>query len=277
MEKLESESACIALAKLGIEQYPHIKNMLLPGDYTRWESKLKAEESRKYIFGSTGIFNLLTTSVITGMGLRQDLQDRISQHASRLLAKLDLYLASFPSLEKDLSFKQKVGNLEGFCFLSTLSELSLAHHFKQMGLNITFERMFTNLSVNRRKDIDITVIDKKGIQVHLEVYMPNSQADIDGFFDSADGDHHYSYKVAQKLSDKFGQQGLTGLSGLVLLAVNIGFMDMLRIKKTILRRPTKGPDSDIMSKLPPGIHGLLLFCDIFGTMDSISLESLYIK
>src|ERR1700743_1053730 len=47
----------------------------------------------------------------------------------KILITLNIYLYSFPSLMTDKSFLDKIRNIGGFIFLSTLSELSVANFF----------------------------------------------------------------------------------------------------------------------------------------------------
>jgi len=48
-------------------------------------------------------------------------------------------------------------------------------------LDIKFETPFSLIKSNKKRDVDITVCDSKGNNVHIEVYMPNKQSEIDGF------------------------------------------------------------------------------------------------
>lgn len=97
--------------------------------------------------------------------------------------------------------------------------------------------------------------------MHIEVYMPNKQSKIDGFFNPNEDEPHFEYKIGKKLFDKFGENGIAELKGTILFAVNIAFFEMLSIKRII------NPQSDfihLLGHLPTGVDGLVVFEDNFG-------------
>lgn len=152
-----------------------------------------------------------------------------------------------------------------------MSELSLAAYFKQQNLLISFEKVFTRLESNSKKDIDVTVSDTNGNSFHLEVYMPNKNVEAQGFFNPCDDDYHFSYKAGKKLLDKFGTQGIAGLNGEVLLAINSFFFEMHLVKQTI------GIDTDysaLIANLPAWVDGILVFRDDFLSRNSLILYNL---
>lgn len=237
---------------------------------------LASKGAAKYVFEHSP-FNLLTASVIKGWGLKNDNSFPGTAQAMRLIKKLELYLECFPNLQKNKSFRAKVGNLAGFNFLSTLSELSIAAYLKQAGATITFEQRFQKLSDSKRNDVDITVTDKDGVKVHLEVYAPSDQDVMDGFMDPVEGNYHYAYKVAMKLMNKFGNQGIGGLTGDVLLAINTAFLHPMQLQKLHSWQTISEVHHEILINLPPGVAGLLQFSDNFGSDNSIHIEGYYKK
>jgi hypothetical protein len=276
MQLLNSPSAWLDLAKLAIDRQPHIRNMLRPTDYTTWERKLNEKNAWKYVM-EIPAHNLLTASAISGLGLQQDLHDPATKQAQLFLAKLGLYLEHFPNLISDKSFHGKVCNLELFNFLGTINELSIAYYFCRIGMQVTFEQPFIKFSGNTKKDVDVTLTDAHGSQLHLEVYMPTDDTVIDGFFNPTEGNHHYAYKIGKKALDKFGDSGIGGLSGQVLLAVNSALLPLMQIQKVIGKTPISKLNNAIALTFPSALDGLLIFSDDFGSMNSFFIEEFFLK
>jgi hypothetical protein len=276
MEVLTSPSSCIALAKVALEMHPHVEDLLELSDFQNWEKMLNRKKIPDYVFGNTP-FNLLTICVVGGFGLRENLLDPGTAQALRLLTKLNEYLVRFPNLKTDSSFKEKIRNLEKYNFLGTMSELSLAYFYADLDYTITFEQPFRQLSQSRKKNVDVTISNQYGEKIHFEVYTPVDQDGIDGFFSPTDGNHHYEYKIAKKALDKFGDVGIMGLSGHVFLAVNTAIMALITIEKQVDQQSLNRAYKRILSELPPGLNGLLLFHDDFNTANSLYLEGLYLR
>ena len=260
MRMFNNIEECMTYANAGINHCENIKQIISPNDYEIWEQKLREKiDFENYLINESKL-NLLNLSILTGYGLANNADDFMFAHYRRLLDKLNNYLATFPVLLSDESFIAKVKNIEQFSFLSLITELSLASYFKTLQLNIKFETAFRLIKSNKKRDVDITVSDSKGNEMHLEVYMPNKQSEIDGFFNPGDDDHHFEYKIGKKLLDKFGENGIADLKGTTLLAVNIAFFDMLQIKRTI------NPQQDfthLLQYLPTGVDGFFVFEDNF--------------
>lgn len=256
---------CMMYASAGINSYANIKKIVTLDDFKIWEQKLLGKSNFEDYLLNESKFNLLNLSVLTGYNLEKNFDDSMFAHYRRLLSKLDNYLKVFPDLLSDPSFIAKIKNIEQFNFLSVLTELSLSFYFKMLQLDIKFETPFNQIKSNKKRDVDITVSDSKGNNMHIEVYMPNKQSEIDGFFDPNEDDHHFEYKIGKKLLDKFGENGISELKGTILLAVNIAFFDMLTIKRTIT---VKQDFIHLLQHLPIGVDGLLIFEDNFANENS---------
>jgi len=158
--------------------------------------------------------------------------------------------------------------------LATLSELSLAYKLFSGGLDVTFETPFILPGTTKRKDVDLTVSSSTGQVFHVEVYMPGKAAH-DGFFDPKEDDKHFEYKVWKKLADKFGNEEISELNGQVLLAVNMAFMDVLRIKSTL---DSLHDNYEALTQLIPShVDGLILFIDDFGADNSFCFDRLLLR
>lgn len=265
MQMFKNIEECVTYANAGINQYANIKQIVSLNDFKIWEQKLREKiDFENYLLNESKL-NLLNLSILTGYSLANNADDSMFVHYRRLLDKLNHYLATFPVLLSDESFIAKVKNIEQFSFLSLLTELSLASYFKTLQLNIKFETAFRLIKSKKKRDVDITVSDSKGNEMHVEVYMPNKQTEIDGFFHPDEDDRHFKYKIGKKLLDKFGENGIADLKGTTLLAVNIAFFDMLQIKRTIDPQQDFTP---LLQHLTTGVDGFLVFEDNFGDENS---------
>lgn len=273
MERNNDLAEIMRYVDIGLTSFPNILSLIKDNDIRSWENKIGKSKSYKQYLLEESNFNILTLSYIIGYEKFYNVADNppITQLIFR---KLESYLDQFPDLLSDKSFINKIKNLEGLNFLSTLSELSLASYFLQQGFSIGFETRFIRKDSGKRKDVDVTVQDKKGNSFHLEAYMPTEQSFIDGFFDPHSEDHHLEFKIGKKLLDKFGTDGITGLNGQVLLAVNIAMFDMIRLK---LVTGLKINHKNLITFLPPDTHGFLLFHDDFATINSFQIIKLVEK
>lgn len=108
----------------------------------------------------------------------------------------------------------------------------------------------------------------------MEVYMPNKKLDIDGFFDPTNDDSHFKRKIDLKLSDKFGDKGLIGLNGKVILGVNIIFFDSIYIQTQIKNLEHDFLFDNIGIRMPVGVDGILFFEDDFQGSNSFKLHKI---
>ena len=107
--------------------------------------------------------------------------------------------------------------------------------------------------------------------------MPNKQLDLNGFFNPNQDDSHFSTKIDKKLFDKFGVDGISGLNGLVLLAINKVFFDMIHVKTCL---PFMGNDNiynDLVKLIPKDVSGLYLYEDDFSGENSFRFEKIILK
>lgn len=269
---------CIRYLNRGIEEYPFLTEIIEHKDFNKWERNLiKSVDFNKFLIGESTYLNILNTTALIGYSVDNKIDDVLFTHYRMLFDKLELYLKTFPDLIFDKSFKSKIKNIESLFFLSTLSELSLAYHFKKSGLNIKFETPFKELTSGKVKDVDISIYDEFNNQIHLEVYMPNKQVNINGFFDPHQDDNSIVQKIEHKFLDKFGKDEVIGLNGKILLAVNIAFLDSLRIKTNIPFCDRESILEDLNIKIPPHINGILFFEDDFSNNSSFQIYKLLIR
>ncbi|MEX0965839.1 MAG: hypothetical protein WD077_01265 [Bacteroidia bacterium] len=278
MEIFKNVTECIIFSKCAINLYPSLKKIIETKDFTTWTDKLnKSSDFRDMLIGENSKLNLLNTSVLIGLSIDKSLDDTLFAYYKMLFKKADLYLESFPKLKTNKNFKDKLKNIENLNFLSTLSELSLAYKLKESGFSIKFETKFKQSNTGRNRDVDISISDNKNNETHFEVYMPNKQLDLNGFFDLHQDDAHFSSKIEQKLIDKFGQDGITGLNGQVLLAINKVFFDMIHVKTILPFFSVENAYNDLIKLIPKDVDGLLIYEDEFGHENSFRFERIMLK
>ncbi|MEJ0106607.1 MAG: hypothetical protein WDO19_30455 [Bacteroidota bacterium] len=276
MKIFKDTEECISYLKDGIKEFSFLNDIIKLKDFNSWTQKLDICESLdEFLLGTEAKLNLLNITIATGLSINKNYDDRLFSHYRMLLNKLDLYLQKFPELKANKKFKDKLKNIEGLNFLSTLSELSLGFQMAKHDLSIKFETKFKQLETGKNRDVDLSVYDKNDNIIHIEVYMPNKQLDVTGFFDPNQDDKHFESKIENKLSDKFGKDGIAKLNGLVLLAVNKIFFDMLHMKTVLPFFHSNY--KNLIKFIPKDVDGLLIFEDGFESIDSCRFEKLLLK
>ena len=267
---------CINYSKYALDQYPSLKELMVPADFDIWADKLnRCSNIRDFLLGNAARLNLLNVSTYVGFNLQESVSDPFSDHCKIVLAKCELYLKAFPGLKSNKSFKTKIKNIDTLSFLSTLSELSLAYELKKYGLSVKFESKFKQLTTQKDRDVDISASDINNNEMHFEVYMPNKQSETNGFFDFTEDVSHFERKIGHKLIDKFGQDGISGLNGTILLAINKIFFDTMHIR-TALPFFESGYEN-LIKLIPDGIDGLFIYEDGFGSDNSFKFENIVLK
>jgi hypothetical protein len=278
MKIFKDVTECIDFSKCAINQYPSLKEIIEPNDFTNWTNRLnKCLDFQDMLVGENSKLNLLNTSVLIGLSISKSLDDSLFAHYKMLFKKVDLYLSVFPELKSNKKFKDKLKNLENLNFLSTLSELSLANKLKESGLSVKFETKFKQSKTGKDRDVDVSISDNKNNETHFEIYMPNKQLNLNGFFDPNQDDSHFASKIEQKLIDKFGQDGITGLNGLILLAINKVFFDMIHVKTVLPFFSVENVYKDLVKLIPKDVDGLLIYEDEFGSDNSFRFERIILK
>ena len=263
---------CIKQIRQTAKQFANIDSLLKEPDYNKWlQTITTVVDLENYLTGDDVKFNLLNTLAIASWEINTSHQKPI---AIQKLTKLNDWLSEFPSLLNDKSFVNKIKNLEGFNFLASMSELSFAAFLREIGFAISFEHKFIQVNSQKKKDVDIGFIGPKSVANYAEIYMPHHTENTEGFFDPNDSDHYVKYKVAMKLSDKFGADGITGLTGKVLLVVNYAAIDALLIKEAFPIFSSEGIYNEMSNALPPGVDGLAFFRDDFSGKGSFHFDKL---
>jgi hypothetical protein len=278
----------LAHLELCYQVFPWLRGVIGGKGLRMWAAKLQKQENPDDFLSKEGVkLNLLNVSVMTGYSIRTGCDDSLFAHYRRLLNKLEACLLTFPELTSEKSFQEKITNLEDLCFLSTMSELSLAYELAQRGYQVDFETKFKLLTTARQRDIDLSVRTARGNTFHLEVYMPNQLLVPDIVDDMEpndyplkvigleEDDNSFEFKVRSKLTDKFGEEGLSGLTGRVCLAVNKVYMDVLRLKSMLA--PGTSDFRALLRFLPKGVDGLLIFEDSFESHSSFKIDSILRK
>jgi hypothetical protein len=272
MPYFNSASDCISQVRQTASQFPNINLLLNAQEYNKWLQKLSSENDlEKYLLGDDVKFNLLNTLAVAAWELSNARQNQIGIPK---LKKLNKWLTDFPGLLKDKSFDQKIKNLEGFNFLASMSELSFAAFLQSQGFSVTFEHKFIQVNSLRKKDVDISFSRQKGDAGYAEIYMPHHSENIAGFFGPDDSDHYIKYKVAMKLSDKFGSDGTLGLNGKVLLVVNYAAIDAMLIREAFPVFSNERMYVEMNKSLPKGVDGLAFFRDDFSSEGSFHFDRL---
>ncbi|UII26601.1 hypothetical protein LVD15_25445 [Fulvivirga maritima] len=274
MNQLEV-TECIQYAKESIIRYNAIDNLINDDDYLKWQNKMTDENDfYDYFFGGKNNLNFLIIAVLISRPISGNRNYKI------YFEKLNQYLTEFPELQTDKGFKDKITNLGGVNFFSTLSELTLAVQLKSMGYKIIFEHPFTHKVSGNRRDVDITITGDKGEEIHFEVYMPNKELppnSASGFITLDAHDESLFNKLKGKMIKKFGKAGFSGLNGKVLLAVNIAFMQLLNLRNVL--QPVEEEENvhrEIFKEIEfaPEVDGVIIFRDDFSSDNSFYSEAL---
>ena len=277
MDSFYNIDSSIVSIKNAIKQFSNIDSLFEVKDYLNWHAKLLAEPDYKdFLFGNNVNLNFLNLSAMVAY----DLENTHPNHTSsfiQIYSNLNRWLGLFPQLMSDDSFKIKLKNLSAYSFSATLSELSISAVFKSLGYSIKFETAFKQLVTNNNRDVDVSIFDNDGNVLHIEVYMPNDERSLEGFIDINEGNADFKFKVERKLEKKFGIEGISGLNGVVLLAINIAHFDLMFIKSALPFFSNNDLFLDMKVKLPKGIDGMLFFSDGFTNSIPFHFEQLVLK
>ncbi len=282
----KSVEECINFSRKALNHLPNINAMIEGSDFDKWAFILHSKpDFRNYLIESE--LNILNATALEGLANEHKLDNPVLNHIKIVLSKTDLFLSSFSELKTDDSLKHKIKNLDGLNFLSTLSELSLAYFFKKLGYDILFEKKFIQSSTGRSRDIDLVIKSGNNNELNIEVYMPNHRLNVDGFFDpnqdnprlNVDGfydpnqdDSLFIERINRKILQKFGLDGISGLNGKTLLAINKVFFDSVQVKTILPFLSNDTVYNDLIKLLPIDIDGLIIFEDDFGSKNSFKLE-----
>lgn len=276
---------CISYARAGIAPYSGIQRLITETDFAKWKVALQdAPDVETYLWGSPeagASFNLFNVAVLTGFARERLLAQEVVVHAQRLLERLDWFIHKFPGLtttrRKAKQFAHKVKNLGEFQLLPTLSELTLAHWFKQQGFSVEFETPFRHPVTGNLKDADLTVTGSAGSLIHIDVYTPNKRLESDGFVGLDDESGHYVRKIELKIKDKFGPGTISDLSGKIMLAVNQVYFDAVHLQAALAGLGHADSYEEIVRRLPLDTDGILIFEDDFSRSDSFVFKAIHLK
>ncbi|MBL1410106.1 hypothetical protein [Sphingobacterium faecale] len=269
----ENTQQAIDCLKAVAALYPNINELLNNYDYIRWQRKLEKSSDFEFDLIEPRVFNLL--NLLSTVHIEKQYPQFYSV-GTPIVANLERWLACFPELLKDVAFHGKIKNLDDTSFLSTLSELLVAEHFRLLGYKIRFEHKFSIPATGGNRDIDLTIESPTKETVHIEIYSPSMKID-DGFGRLDDSDIPFSKKVAFKMNDKFGNDEISGLSGKILLAVDTYKIDMFSVRKQILGKNNDALYSEMVNYLPQAVHGYLFFYGNINAVESFIFEKLIFK
>lgn len=273
--------------QVGLSRFPLLQTLVRGSQLKGWEKLLKAQDDA-WSFLSSLNYNMLLTLTIAG----GDSEHPFFPTAINILTKLEAYMSAFTKLAEQKKFKDKINNLKGVNFLSTLSELSIAYQLHQASYQIEFETPFSRPDLDSIKDVDITAWLPGRRPFHIEVYMPHEQlqsmeeADVEyiaavhfnysaAFLDFNSSNVVVSTRVDSKNRGKFGTLGFTGLEGMCLLAVNEAYVDTAYIQSRLgISDYSKLQQIVNCSK---GIQGLIVFEDNFGSKHPFQLRRILFK
>jgi len=255
-----------------IGRYPNIAAMMKKKDWPRWKSIVAAGGGfQAYWDDPERKLNMLLAAIMIYAN-DSDPSD-FMQHGVGLFEKLNGWLDRFPALIRDKSFMGKIKDLEGFSFLSCMTELSLAAFLADNHYTIQFEKKFLQHGKTAKNDVDVSATDIDGNTLNFDVYMPNYGSELTEFFDGHGQDNYFTYKVAEKLKGKFGNNGFSGLSGKTLLAVNYAFCDDVYARALLPLMDNRATFEGLQVSLPLGVDGILFFADNFNRGTSLHLDT----
>jgi len=230
----------IDILKKNLEKYPNVKFLINGKDIALWEKKLSEFDNPLTDYIQKSIFNLLTSLILAE-------QFDTSQ---KLLRLLEDSLTIFTNLKFSTTFKRNIKSLEDYAFFSFLSELSLANYLYGKGFTLNFNTQYVRLKDNKTqpRDIDIEACSKDNQKIYFEVYTPNKQTDINGFFNLPLFGDKFEQKIKNKEYDKFDSIIPGQLNGQIILAINYAYDDNFNIfLKTF--------GSDFFKKIESATHG----------------------
>lgn len=255
-----------------IGRYVNIEAMMKRTDWPRWKSIVSSAGGFQAYWDTPG--RKLNMVIVAIMIYSNDVNPTdFMQLGSRLFDKLNAWLGRFPVLIRDNSFMSKIKDLEGFSFLSCLTELSLAAYLSENHYQLQFEKKFFQNGKTDHNDVDLVATDKNGNSLNFEVYMPNSVSELTDFFDGHGRDDLFTFKVIKKLKKKFGDNGFAGLSGKTLLAVNYAFCDDVYARAVLPLMDNKTTFEGLKVSLPAGVDGIMFFADSFDGEASFYLDT----
>ncbi len=256
----------INLLKDNLEKYPNIKTLINEKDIDKWTKKLAGYTNpiNDYILNSK--FNILTSLIL----------ENTNDFAKNLAIFFETSLKIFPQLLDSDTFKRNIKSLDDFAFISFLSELTLSKYLKGFDFNISFNSDYQKIKKGDiiSKDIDIVAKHNNGQNINFEIYTPNSESDINGFFDLPALGEKFEKKIKVKEYDKFEGMISGQLNGKVLLAINYAYDDNFNIYLT-------ASNSKFFIKMEDYIHheidGILLFHHDIAKDKSLHICRLIIK
>lgn len=254
--------------------YKNISPIVTEEVLTAWEKTL-AKYSRPENCIIESKFNLLTTLFIARHGKEYKTEFEPYKQTIKLLDSLNAYLTVFPDLLCDDSFKAKITNLGGYNFLSTLSELSLSNFLKGHDFEIIFEAKYRKKNKKDEKDIDLKIVDKNNNVFFFEIYTPNDQAEINGFFPPQEFSDKLKNKLIFKAQDKFTEIDSHALSGKRFLAANTLFSDIFSMNIRFFN--CENYFNQLIRIMPEELDGVLLFEDNFNNTNSLRIVKMLLK
>lgn len=231
-----------------LSRYPNIERLLNTKDIEWLNNKLKKIDNPFTDKIKFNQFNLLTSIA----------SENIYVPSRKLLTSLNYYLGLFPVLLDSSEFKRNIKSFDDYAFFSYLTELSFASFLHQNNLSIDFNTKYIKEHNGEiiDRDIDIETTSEQGDKMYFEIYTPNSEVEINGFFDMDEFGTSFQKKINTKEFKKFENIKENQLFGKIFLAVNFVYDP-----KAYLYLTAKA--SDLYNKLENKIHkevdGIIIF------------------
>ncbi len=243
-----------------------VSDLISKKDIDKWNKKISGYENPNEDYVLKSKFNLLTSLILS----------ESNESAKALIKFLESSIQKFPELIESDSFKRNIKSLDDFAFFSFLSELSLSAYFKSLGLKISFNNQYQKIKKDKTisKDVDILAQDKNGNSINIEVYTPNSESDINGFFDMNELEKGFEKKVKVKEYDKFDGLISGDLHGKIMLAINYAYDENFKLYLT-------GKSNDFFQKIEEYMHHeiniILLFHHDIACEKELKINKMIIK
>lgn len=256
----------IETLKLNLDCYPNIKVLINEKDIKKWADKLSTFTNPTDEYVNKSKYNLLTSLVA----------EKYNEDAKNLLIQLENTLIVHPDLKSSKTFKRNIKSLVDFSFFSFMSELSFSNYLFEQGYKLNFNTEYKRIVQGEivSRDIDIEAYLNENIKAYFEVYTPNEQIDINGFFDLPSFGDKFEQKIRNKEFKKFDSLIPEQLNGKIILAINYAYDERFLVFLTAFR-------TDFFERIESIVHkeidGIILFHHDFVKEKKLRIDDRIIK